>query len=76
MMADGIRPILDRLDEIEEPPCFGEWETGDEPVPSDVQGWLSTQMTDTFRGDRGGGREECGTLRTDSPGFRKRGCRN
>jgi DNA-binding NarL/FixJ family response regulator len=55
MMADGIRPILDRLDEIEG--RVSGMETGDEPVPSDVRGWLSTQMTDTFRGDRGGGRE-------------------
>jgi cytochrome c-type biogenesis protein CcmH/NrfG len=25
-------------------------ESGDEPVPSDVRGWLNTQMADTFRG--------------------------
>jgi DNA-binding NarL/FixJ family response regulator/TolA-binding protein len=47
-MADGIRPILDRLDEIEG--RINGMESGDEPVPSDVRGWLSTQMTDTFRG--------------------------
>jgi DNA-binding NarL/FixJ family response regulator len=50
-MADGIRPILDRLDEIEG--RIGGMETGAEPVPSDVRGWLSTQMTDTFRGTGG-----------------------
>lgn len=50
-MADGIRPILDRLDEIEG--RINGMETGDEPVPSDVRGWLSTQMTDTFRGSGG-----------------------
>ncbi|HWE49315.1 MAG TPA: response regulator [Bryobacteraceae bacterium] len=50
-MADGIRPILDRLDEIEG--RINGMETGDEPVPNDVRGWLSTQMTDTFRGSGG-----------------------
>jgi DNA-binding NarL/FixJ family response regulator len=55
MMADGIRPILDRLDEIEG--RVSGMETGAEPVPSDVRGWLSTQMTETFRGERGGGRD-------------------
>ncbi len=50
-MADGIRPILDRLDEIEG--RINGMEAGDEPVPSDVRGWLSTQMTDTFRGSGG-----------------------
>jgi DNA-binding NarL/FixJ family response regulator len=54
MMADGIRPILDRLDEIEN--RVEGMETGSEPVPSDPRGWLSTQMTDTFR-DRGGSRD-------------------
>jgi len=54
MMADGIRPILDRLDEIEN--RVEGMETGSEPVPSDPRGWLSTQMTDTFR-DRTGGRD-------------------
>ena len=54
MMADGIRPILDRLDEIEN--RVEGMETGSEPVPSDPRGWLSTQMTDTF-GDRAGGRD-------------------
>lgn len=54
LMADGIKPILDRLDDIEGR-VMG-METGDEPVPSDVRGWLNTQMTDTFRGS--GGRAE------------------
>src|ERR1700691_4302379 len=50
MMADGIRPILDRLDEIEG--RVGEMETGDAPVPSNVRNWLSTQIADTFQDRR------------------------
>ena len=50
MMADGIKPILDRLDEIDA--RVNQMETGDEPVPSDVRNWLSTQMADTFRDPR------------------------
>ena len=38
MMADGIRPILDRLDEIEG--RVGQMETGEEPVPGNVRGYL------------------------------------
>lgn len=45
-MADGIRPILDRLDEIEERVI--EMESGDEPVPPDPRGWLSAQLSDTL----------------------------
>lgn len=52
MMADGIRPLLDRLEEIEG--RVNGMETGEEPVPSDPRGWLSTQMTDTFRDPRSG----------------------
>jgi DNA-binding NarL/FixJ family response regulator len=55
MMADGIKPILDRLDEIDA--RVNQMETGDEPVPSDVRNWLSTQMADTFRDPRAGTRE-------------------
>ena len=51
LMADGIKPILDRLDDIEGR-VMG-MESGDEPVPSDVRNWLNTQMADTFRGGRG-----------------------
>ena len=52
LMADGIKPILDRLDDIEGR-VVG-METGDEPVPSDVRGWLNSQMADTFHsGGRG-----------------------
>jgi tetratricopeptide (TPR) repeat protein len=46
MMAEGIRPILDRLEDIEG--RIVEMETGDEPVPSDVRGWLNSQIADTL----------------------------
>ena len=52
MMADGIRPILDRLDEIDT--RVAQMETGDEPVPSDPRGWLTSQFADTVRSQRGG----------------------
>ena len=55
MMADGIKPILDRLDEIDA--RVNQMESGDEPVPSDVRNWLSTQMADTFRDPRAGTRD-------------------
>jgi DNA-binding NarL/FixJ family response regulator len=55
MMADGIKPILDRLDEIDA--RVNQMETGDEPVPRDVRTWLSTQMADTFRDPRAGTRD-------------------
>jgi DNA-binding NarL/FixJ family response regulator len=55
MMADGIKPILDRLDEIDA--RVNQMESGDEPVPSDVRNWLSTQMADTFRDPRSGTRD-------------------
>jgi hypothetical protein len=55
MMADGIRPILDRLDEIEG--RVGEMETGDAPVPGNVRGWLSTQIADTLQDPRASGNE-------------------
>jgi DNA-binding NarL/FixJ family response regulator len=51
MMAEGIRPILDRLDEIEG--RIGEMETGEAPVPGNVRGWLNNQIEDTFRDSRG-----------------------
>src|SRR5580692_9753785 len=54
-MADGIKPILDRLDEIEG--RVGEMETGEAPVPSNVRGWLNTQMADTFQDSRSGPRD-------------------
>ena len=58
-MADGIRPILDRLDEIEDRVI--EMEAGDEPLPADPRGWLSAELSDTLTGSRsaparGGGR--------------------
>jgi DNA-binding NarL/FixJ family response regulator len=55
LMADGIKPILDRLDEIEG--RVGEMETGEAPVPSNVRGWLDTQMADTFQDSRSGPRD-------------------
>jgi DNA-binding NarL/FixJ family response regulator len=55
MMAEGIRPILDRLDEIEG--RIGEMETGEAPVPGNVRGWLDNQMADTFGDSRTSGRE-------------------
>lgn len=47
MMADGIKPILDRLEEIEG--RVGGMESGDEPIPSDPRGWLDSQVNNTFR---------------------------
>jgi DNA-binding NarL/FixJ family response regulator/TolA-binding protein len=55
LMADGIKPILDRLDEIEG--RVGEMETGEVPVPSNVRGWLNTEMADTFQDSRPGPRD-------------------
>jgi DNA-binding NarL/FixJ family response regulator len=55
LMADGIKPILDRLDEIEG--RVGEMETGETPVPSNVRGWLDTQMADTFQDSRSAPRD-------------------
>lgn len=59
-MANGIRPILDRLDEIEG--RVREMEEGAEPVPADPRGWLSDQLVDSLGGsgptrDRSAGRE-------------------
>ena len=51
-MADGIRPILDRLDEIEN--RVTEMEDGDEPVPADPRGWLTAQMADTLKSQKPG----------------------
>jgi DNA-binding NarL/FixJ family response regulator len=47
MMAEGIRPILDRLDEIEG--RIGDMESGEAVVPKNVRGWLDTQIADTYR---------------------------
>jgi len=52
MMADGIRPILDRLDEIDN--RVAQMEEGAAPVPADPRGWLSNQLADTLRDPRGG----------------------
>jgi DNA-binding NarL/FixJ family response regulator len=50
IMADGIKPILDRLDDIEG--RIGDMETGDAPVPANVRGWLSNQLEDTLQSPR------------------------
>jgi DNA-binding NarL/FixJ family response regulator len=55
MMAEGIRPILDRLDEIEG--RIGDMETGEAPVPGNVRGWLNNQIADTFGDSRSPGRD-------------------
>lgn len=47
MMAEGIRPILDRLDDIEG--RVNGMETGLEPIPANPAGWLSRQFADTVR---------------------------
>lgn len=51
-MADGIRPILDRLDEIDS--RVAQMETGVEPVPTNPRGWLSSQLADSIREPRSG----------------------
>ncbi len=52
MMAEGIRPILDRLEDIEG--RIGDMESGEAPVPGNVRGWLDRQMADTFSGTNSG----------------------
>jgi cytochrome c-type biogenesis protein CcmH/NrfG len=44
-MADGIRPILDRLDEIETRVI--DMEEGAQPVPADPRGWLNRELAST-----------------------------
>ena len=56
MMADGIRPILDRLDEIEV--RVDEMESGEAPIPGNVRNWLSNQIADTIEGDGQSSRRE------------------
>lgn len=56
-MAEGIQPLLDRLDEIEY--RIGSMESGDAPVPSDVRGWLTGEIADTFQ-PRGAGSARLG----------------
>ncbi len=50
MMAENIRPLIDRLDEIEG--RIGDMETGETPVPGNVRGWLDHQIADTFADSR------------------------
>jgi DNA-binding NarL/FixJ family response regulator/cytochrome c-type biogenesis protein CcmH/NrfG len=54
MMAEGIRPILDRLEEIEG--RVNGMESGQEPVPDDPRRWLTTQISDTLGTAPAGGR--------------------
>jgi len=55
-MATGIRPILDRLDEIEGRVI--EMEEGEQPVPADPRGWLNAELADTLSGSRSYDRAE------------------
>jgi DNA-binding NarL/FixJ family response regulator len=55
MMAEGIRPILEKLDEIEG--RVGEMETGEAPVPGNVRGWLNNQIADTLGDSRSPARD-------------------
>jgi DNA-binding NarL/FixJ family response regulator len=50
MMADGIRPILDRLDEIDN--RVAQMEDGAMPVPSDPRGWVTTQIARSVQDPR------------------------
>ena len=45
-LADDIRPILDRLDEIDA--RVAQMELGDAPVPSDPRRWLNTQLEESL----------------------------
>ncbi len=45
-MADGIRPILDRLDEIEGRVVA--MEDGEQPVPEDPRGWLDAEIAESL----------------------------
>src|SRR5580658_212661 len=54
MMAEGIQPIFDRLNEIET--RVGDMETGETPVPGNVRGWLDNQIADTL-GDSDSGKD-------------------
>lgn len=70
-MADGIRPILDRLDEIDT--RVARMEVGAEPVPPDPRRWLNNQLEDSLSGDRSdkglsfARRENMGTLEARLP---------
>lgn len=47
-MAEGIRPILDKLEEIDSRVAM--METGDVEVPGDPRTWLSTELAQTIGG--------------------------
>lgn len=46
MMADGIRPILDRLDEIDN--RVSQMEDGESPLPASPRGWLNHEIAETL----------------------------
>jgi len=52
VMADGIRPILDRLDEIDDRVAL--MEVGDAPVPAHPRDWLSHEIAETLEEPRTG----------------------
>ena len=68
-MADGIRPILDRLDEIEDPRHrYGSRAT--QPVPAGPRGWLSARLGDTLTGLLRSNPESAGRTSTQRAGNR------
>jgi DNA-binding NarL/FixJ family response regulator len=52
MMADGIRPILDRMDEIDNRVAL--MEVGDAPLPAHPREWLSHELADSLEESSGG----------------------
>jgi tetratricopeptide (TPR) repeat protein len=52
MMADGIRPILDRMDEIDNRVAL--MEVGDAPLPAHPREWLSHELADSLGKDAEG----------------------
>jgi DNA-binding NarL/FixJ family response regulator len=65
MMADGIRPILDRLDEIDN--RVAQMEEGEAPVPSNPRGWLSHEIADTLGENRIARRATAGEIEASLP---------
>ena len=60
MMADGIRPMLDRLDEIDNRVAL--MEVGDAPLPAHPREWLSHELADSL-GESGEGKLVPGSTR-------------
>jgi DNA-binding NarL/FixJ family response regulator len=65
MMADGIRPILDRLEEIDN--RVAQMEVGDEPVPSNPRGWLTHELAETLDDKRALSRTTASELESRLP---------